>query len=427
MIRSLPFLCVAAIALVSCSQVAELLPAPTTTTVSAPIVPTAAPAPTDTLPTTPSALSVVLKLKVAEANSGNPKYDRDEWRHWTDEDGDCQDARQETLIAESTQPVVFTGDEQCRVQSGLWIGPYTGTVVTDPSDLDIDHMVPLANAHRSGGHSWSKARKSAFANSLAYPGHLIATTARANRAKGAKGPEEWRPPVTDYWCQYAVDWIEIKRSWDLTATVDEIVALREMAATCDINVFVQPTGAGQQAETITTIATLTPRPTEATQTFVDQDCTDFDDWEEAQEFFEAAGGPDEDPHRLDRDGDGTACGSLTGAPDSATPVATPETPSAEPTSTPTPAMTPATPTPITVPPTSTPSPFPSTPTPTSIPGGDQSGLRYDLSGPDRNCGDFNNWSEAQAFFLAAGGPDIDPHRLDRNSDGVACESLPGAP
>ena len=425
MIRSLPFLCVAAIALVSCSQVAELLPAPTTTTVSSPIVPTAAPVPTFTLPTTPSPISIVLKLNVAEVNSGIPRYDRDEWRHWTDEDGDCQDARQETLIAESTQPAVFTGDDRCRVQSGLWIGPYTGTVVTDPSDLDIDHMVPLANAHRSGGHSWSRERKSAFANSLGYPGHLVATTARANRAKGDKGPEVWRPPVSDYWCQYAVDWIEIKRSWDLTATEDEIVALREMTATCDTNVFVQPVGAGQQTETISITATLTPRPAETTQTFVDRDCTDFDDWEGAQKFFEAAGGPDEDPHRLDRDGDGTACGSLPGAPGSSTPTATPETPSAEPTSTPTPTMTPATPTPIAVTPTSTPSPIPSTPT--SIPVNDQSDLRYDPGGPDRNCSDFDNWSEAQAFFLAAGGPDIDPHTLDRNSDGVACESLPGAP
>ena len=56
-----------------------------------------------------------------------------------------------------------------------------------------------------------------------------------------------------------------------------------------------------------------------------------------------------------------------------------------------------------------------------------SDLRYDPSGPDRDCGDFRTWQEAQDFFIAAGGPERDPHRLDGDSDGVACESLPGAP
>src|SRR5687768_13885008 len=60
-------------------------------------------------------------------------------------------------------------------------------------------------------------------------------------------------------------------------------------------------------------------------------------------------------------------------------------------------------------------------------------LRYDPAGPDRDCRDFETWEEAQAFYLAAGGPatrdtrDRDPHRLDTDFDGIACESLPGSP
>ncbi len=50
--------------------------------------------------------------------------------------------------------------------------------------------------------------------------------------------------------------------------------------------------------------------------------------------------------------------------------------------------------------------------------------RYDPNGPDRDCGDFDTHAEAQTFFLAAGDPDQDPHRLDRDKDGLACESLP---
>jgi micrococcal nuclease len=51
-------------------------------------------------------------------------------------------------------------------------------------------------------------------------------------------------------------------------------------------------------------------------------------------------------------------------------------------------------------------------------------LRYDPQGPDRNCADFATQAEAQAFFVAAGGPTRDPHRLDGDGDGVACEALP---
>lgn len=49
------------------------------------------------------------------------------------------------------------------------------------------------------------------------------------------------------------------------------------------------------------------------------------------------------------------------------------------------------------------------------------------SGGDANCDDFDTWEEANAFFLNAGGPSSDPHRLDGDNNGVPCESLPGAP
>ena len=67
------------------------------------------------------------------------------------------------------------------------------------------------------------------------------------------------------------------------------------------------------------------------------------------------------------------------------------------------------------------------PTDTPVPTPSTLGLKYDPAGPDRNCSDFETWSEAQAFFRAAGGPGTDRHRLDGNGDGIACETLPGAP
>ena len=48
-------------------------------------------------------------------------------------------------------------------------------------------------------------------------------------------------------------------------------------------------------------------------------------------------------------------------------------------------------------------------------------------GVDMDCSDFETWDEANSFFIGAGGPVSDLHRLDGNDDGVPCESLPGAP
>ena len=131
-----------------------------------------------------------------------PDYSRRDWRHWVDADDDCQDTRQEVLVEQSVGIIIFTDVGQCRVATGQWVAPFTGTVVTDPSKLDIDHLVPLANAHRSGGHAWDTNRRRVYANDLNNPAHLVAVTVSANRAKGARGPEDWRPPDEAYWCQY---------------------------------------------------------------------------------------------------------------------------------------------------------------------------------------------------------------------------------
>ena len=226
-------------------EVLESLPpaplyAPDATAAPLPAEPISAPTSSQDPPTAEPPLE--LFVTVAPLPASLPEYNRRDWRHWRDHDDDCQDARQETLIAESAVPVTFETDRQCRVATGLWTGPYTGTIVEDPRKLDIDHMVPLANAHRSGAWNWERDRKTEYANDLHYDNHLIATTASANRAKGSDGPDDWRPPDETYWCQYATDWIIIKHDWRLTVTQRELDAVREMLATCDEPVTVNTDG-----------------------------------------------------------------------------------------------------------------------------------------------------------------------------------------
>ena len=428
---------------------------------------------------TPSASGIVLRVSVGSAPSGLPEYDRGEWRHWTDEDGDCQNARQEVLIAESTIEVTFQSNGRCRVDAGQWEGPYTGEMAGSPGELDVDHLVPLENAHRSGAWAWDRDRKREYANFLGYENHLIATTSSANRSKGSKGPEAWRPPLESYWCTYAIDWVTIKSDWGLTVTGAEYASLSEMLATCAMPVLLQPSqGAAPSMPTVT--ASPTPPPGMRYDPFgPDRNCGDFDTYEEALAFFLAAGGPGDDPHNLDVNGDGEPCESLPGgpssrappSPDSATalyatfasrpsedaagcpPVEQPNatlqtncnspstlsptpTPEPSPTPTPTPVPTP-TPAPTAVPvvtpeplPTQTPvpSPVPSpSPSPTPSPTPEATAPPPEEAFVDRDCGEFADWQEAQAFYLSEGGPDADPHRLDGDGDGVVCQSLPGVP
>jgi hypothetical protein len=160
------------------------------------------------------------------------EYNRRDWRHWIDEDRDCQDARQETLIAESRIPVSYTDEKQCRVLAGEWLDPYTNKVFTDPGDLDVDHMVALRDAHYSGGYAWDAGFKKLYANDLNNPDHLVAVSASANRSKGSRGPDEWLPPYAPYRCAYIEAWVGVKENWELTMEEGEAAAIGVMRAVC---------------------------------------------------------------------------------------------------------------------------------------------------------------------------------------------------
>ena len=171
-------------------------------------------------------LLLLLLLLPAYALAECPAYDRKAWKHWVDADRDCQNTRHEVLIEESQTPVVFKTEKGCKVVAGSWMGAYSGEVFTDASKLDIDHMVPLKEAHESGGYAWDAYRKRDYANDLSDPNTLIAVDRGLNRQKGADDPADWLPPNQAYQAEYARAWVAVKLKWGLTADAKEIAALR---------------------------------------------------------------------------------------------------------------------------------------------------------------------------------------------------------
>jgi hypothetical protein len=166
------------------------------------------------------------------ATESRDGYSRDKFRHWNtgDDPADGCNTRAEVLIHEAVDPpTVGTG---CRLTGGSWWSYYDATVVTSAAGLDIDHMVPLAEAWDSGASAWTPQRREAYANDQGAEPSLVAVTARSNRSKADQDPAEWLPPATDVHCRYTAEWVGSKLRWDLAVDDAELDALEDMAMGC---------------------------------------------------------------------------------------------------------------------------------------------------------------------------------------------------
>lgn len=163
--------------------------------------------------------------------SAQSAYDRSLFGSWIDADGNGCNTRAEVLRAESATPAQVD-PYGCHVLTGDWLSVYDGYRTDDPTELEIDHLVPLAEAWRSGADTWSRERRVAFANDLGHPGALVAVTAAMNRSKSDRDPAVWQPPNRSAWCAYATDWVTVKQRWHLAMDADELRAVRNMLAGC---------------------------------------------------------------------------------------------------------------------------------------------------------------------------------------------------
>lgn len=182
------------------------------------------PAEPATLPSGGAAALATLRVAPAHSMAG---YSRKKFPHWITVSDNCT-AREWVLRRDGRD--VTTGTD-CYPTGGRWYSVYEPRWIDDPSEVDIDHVVPLANAWRSGAHAWTTARRQAFANDVKGPA-LIAVSAASNRAKGDQSPDQWKPANAAYWCAYAQRWIAVKAEWKLSVTAAEKEALRAMMGRC---------------------------------------------------------------------------------------------------------------------------------------------------------------------------------------------------
>lgn len=181
--------------------------------------------------TSASAKTLLSRLRVA-AESHRSTYSRTRFKAWVDPNRDCENTRAEVLKAESRVTVTKTSTG-CTVKTGRWISKYDGRTVTAATYLDIDHLVPLAEAWSSGAYGWTTRKRAAFANDIGYGASLIAVSVHENRSKGDQEPNAYLPPVKAYRCTYVKNWIAVKYRWGLTVNPLEKTRLTQnLAAYC---------------------------------------------------------------------------------------------------------------------------------------------------------------------------------------------------
>ena len=177
------------------------------------------------------------ELHVIEKGSESvPQYSRDQFgQRWADVDRNGCDTRNDVLKRDLRDLQMKRSSPQCVVVAGVLDDPYTGRQIDfqrgeDSSEaVQIDHVVALANAWKSGAWQWDAARRQDFAND---PFNLLAVDGAANQDKGASSADQWLPSNSAYQCAYVQRQIAVKASWGLGVTRAEKKAMTSVLERC---------------------------------------------------------------------------------------------------------------------------------------------------------------------------------------------------
>jgi len=177
-----------------------------------------------------SALALLQTVRVE--NEYQVGYVRTLFEHWRDIDGDGCDSRDQVLKRDSVS-LPQVDPVNCNVIAGDWVSPYDGARWSNPTDIDIDHVVALKEAWDSGAWAWSAAQRKAFANDTSDSRTLLAVTDSVNQSKSDRDPSNWLPPLQSYTCTYLGNWIAVKVRWNLSMDSSEFGRIKNLLqSTC---------------------------------------------------------------------------------------------------------------------------------------------------------------------------------------------------
>ncbi len=187
----------------------------------------------DGVPSTPVTEAL---LALPDSAGSTPKYQRSEFGDaWSDVDRNGCDTRNDILQRDLENLTFKAGTWDCVVASGILRDPYTDQIIDfergqKTSELvQIDHVVALADAWKSGAWQWSGEQRLEFAND---PLNLLAVDGPTNQDKAASSADQWLPPNRAFHCEYAARQIAVKHHWGLGVTDGERSSLAKVIAGC---------------------------------------------------------------------------------------------------------------------------------------------------------------------------------------------------
>ena len=184
-------------------------------------------------------------------------YQRSLFKLWDSAGNGC-DVRDRVLIRDAVNVTVGPG---CKL-TGTWKSPYDGIVTTNSTLVQVDHVVPLADAWRSGAWRWSPATREAYANDIGTKYDLLAVSAHSNESKSDRDPSEYLPPRTSFDCRYMADYVGVLWRWRLHISPSLKSFLVTRLARCDWPNVHEPTRPTVNYATVTNpSATPSPTPT----------------------------------------------------------------------------------------------------------------------------------------------------------------------
>jgi len=184
-----------------------------------------------------SARSVLDALPVA-AKESSRGYERMQFgQAWADADRNGCDTRND-ILRRDLSAVTFTASSArtlCRVASGELWDPYTGRHIPfergqgSSQTVQIDHVVALAEAWKSGADHLSSQERQTLAND---PLNLLAVDGATNQSKSAQDASTWLPDNKAFRCHYVARQVSVKYSYGLSVSAQERDAMRRVLDGC---------------------------------------------------------------------------------------------------------------------------------------------------------------------------------------------------